>query len=444
MIKEKKLNRFLDCVPINRDSARNDERLWNHMDAARALVSSNGSTYASAYGNDAISTGSVWYYLSMVYNDTDVRVYVNGVLDTNGSNNPVTYNTGIFSNNSGFVVGAMGSISQYYDGLIDEVRVADDARSAAEIKFEYANMAEADNELTWSGEEEVTEVNPPEVLLGNPYLFTGRQFDYETELYYYRARYYNPDIGRFLQTDPVGYQDGMNCYAYCTNNPLNYSDPTGLYSVGFYDPCDRGFVEGANGDQLWEAADDFDYCVPMTCIQDIEQWFIENTNIFIDAVYIFDHGITDIFGISIGLQFGFEDYAPWGSDLLQTVCGYFNQYTDSNAIINFRHCYVAQDPCNLASLANLCNRRVTGCKGRVGYGKVPMKYDLGWETDGPDYDFLDDLMGAHPSVFPITYTIWSKKVSSRIDWDWWPLPLPYHNRGLWGEVMIDNPEPHGY
>jgi RHS repeat-associated protein len=39
----------------------------------------------------------------------------------------------------------------------------------------------------------------------NPFMFTGRQFDIETGLYYYRARYYNPYLGRFLQTDPVGY-----------------------------------------------------------------------------------------------------------------------------------------------------------------------------------------------------------------------------------------------
>ncbi len=72
---------------------------------------------------------------------------------------------------------------------------------------------------------------------GNPFLFTGREYDYETGLYYYRARYYNPEIGRFLQTDPVGYDAGMNLYGYCSNNPLNYSDPTGL-SAECFDPCD--------------------------------------------------------------------------------------------------------------------------------------------------------------------------------------------------------------
>ena len=65
----------------------------------------------------------------------------------------------------------------------------------------------------------------------NPYMFTGRRFDIETGLYYYRARYYNPHIGRFMQTDPVGYSAGINWYAYCGNNPLNIMDPSGLRKV---------------------------------------------------------------------------------------------------------------------------------------------------------------------------------------------------------------------
>lgn len=61
----------------------------------------------------------------------------------------------------------------------------------------------------------------------NPFLFTGRRYDTETGLYYYRARYYNPSIGCFLQTDPVGYEAGMNLYRYCRNNPGGYIDPSG-------------------------------------------------------------------------------------------------------------------------------------------------------------------------------------------------------------------------
>jgi len=44
-----------------------------------------------------------------------------------------------------------------------------------------------------------------ESTYGNPYMFTGRRFDTETRLYYYRARYYSTEIGRFLQVDPIGY-----------------------------------------------------------------------------------------------------------------------------------------------------------------------------------------------------------------------------------------------
>jgi RHS repeat-associated protein len=59
-------------------------------------------------------------------------------------------------------------------------------------------------------------------------MFTGREFDEETGLYYYRARMYSSKIGRFLQPDPIGYYDSANLYQYCGNNPVNFVDPMGL------------------------------------------------------------------------------------------------------------------------------------------------------------------------------------------------------------------------
>jgi RHS repeat-associated protein len=60
------------------------------------------------------------------------------------------------------------------------------------------------------------------------YSYTGREYDVETGLYYYRARYYDPRIGRFLSEDPIGFDGGINFYAYVSNNPINLIDPLGL------------------------------------------------------------------------------------------------------------------------------------------------------------------------------------------------------------------------
>lgn len=69
-------------------------------------------------------------------------------------------------------------------------------------------------------------------LANSTFGYTGQRYDADLGMYYYKARIYNPAIGRFLQPDPIGYDGGFNLYEYVGNDPLNATDPLGLAPGG--------------------------------------------------------------------------------------------------------------------------------------------------------------------------------------------------------------------
>ena len=74
----------------------------------------------------------------------------------------------------------------------------------------------------------------------NPFRYRGYYYDTETNLYYLKARYYDPDVGRFISMDDIAYLNpeainGLNLYAYCGNNPVMSIDPSGHWVDTIFD-----------------------------------------------------------------------------------------------------------------------------------------------------------------------------------------------------------------
>lgn len=117
-----------------------------------------------------------------------------------------------FARENGNVDGSITPVRYYYhtDHLGSTVMVTDES-----------------GEVVWDGEyTPFGGLNDPLNIGDGVVQFTGKDMDFDTGLYYYNARWYDPGLGRFITEDPI--KDGLNWYVYVASNPLRFVDPTGL------------------------------------------------------------------------------------------------------------------------------------------------------------------------------------------------------------------------
>ena len=106
-------------------------------------------------------------------------------------------------------------------------------------------ITDASGKKVWSGA--VTPFADQESREGDldeSVLYTGKELDEATGLYYFNARWYDPELGRFITEDPV--RDGVNWFVYVGNNPLGFVDPSGLWKLQR-----DGTAIAESGDTLW-------------------------------------------------------------------------------------------------------------------------------------------------------------------------------------------------
>jgi RHS repeat-associated protein len=158
--------------------------------------------------------------VSKIVNTSETRY----IVDPRGSN--VLAETDASGNITAYYVYGLGLISKitpsgqtyyyHYDGTGSTIAITDSAGSIVN-KYAYDTFGKV------LGQTEA---------ISNPFKYVGKYgvMDDGNGLLYMRARYYDPEVGRFINKDPIGFLGGdLNLYAYVGNNPLNYNDPKGLF-----------------------------------------------------------------------------------------------------------------------------------------------------------------------------------------------------------------------
>jgi RHS repeat-associated protein len=220
-----------------------DDYTWDYRNRLVSIVSKNAA-------------GSVTKTVGYEYDvdDQRVRKTVDGVVE----------NYFIDRNQIAFVTDGSGNETFHYlYGLnVDSVMAQD---SPAGMVWSLADRLGSIDTLTDKDGNVVDKrsfdsfgrvLNQTNPLVSFRYGYTGRELDLESGLNYYRARYYDSNVGRFISVDPIGFDAGdTNLYRYVGNNSTNANDPTGMWLNFAIGAAIGGVLD--LGMQLWEQKGDF-------------------------------------------------------------------------------------------------------------------------------------------------------------------------------------------
>ena len=186
--------------------------MWEHG-RQLAGMSKSGSTLSFDYDADGVR-------ISKTVNGVETKYYTAGdqILRMEKGDDALDF----LYDEAGAVFGVLHNGTPYYyvrNGQNDIVALVD---QNANIIGQYSYDA-------WGKPIQVT--GDAEIVSLNPFRYRGYVYDEETGLYYLQSRYYDPELGRFLNADAIAGEIGTlgshNVFAYCMNNPVNQVDPSG-------------------------------------------------------------------------------------------------------------------------------------------------------------------------------------------------------------------------
>ena len=144
-----------------------------------------------------------------------------------------------------------GSLIDSYRGDVYHIYLEDEQGSTYSIVKQDGSLSAAYSYSDFGETEEITGGS-----FDNEICYTGAVYDKSTGLYYMNARYYNPETGRFISQDScrgsVDNPGQWHLYAYCANNPINYTDPSGHF--GWALPAFGSLTAGSEralGNECW-------------------------------------------------------------------------------------------------------------------------------------------------------------------------------------------------